>query len=83
LQLPQTGCGQNPVDECVGAAIRSRRLGLDMTLAELADAMGVAPSLLEAYEDGRKRVEAEHLLRIAAALGAPVSAFFQWTKDWS
>lgn len=65
------------VDRLVGARIRARRIMLGMTLQQLAEAIGVTYQQANKYERGTNRVAAGRLAAIAAALGAPVSSFFE------
>lgn len=65
------------VDRLVGARIRSRRIMLGMTLQQLAEAIGVTYQQANKYERGTNRVAAGRLAAIAAALGAPISSFFE------
>jgi len=66
----------NPVDQLVGSAMRFRRLQLDMTSDELAQAANVANAVIDDYEEGRKRAQAEHLRRIAKVLDVSPAYFF-------
>ena len=66
----------NPVDQLVGSAMRFRRLQLDMTSDELARAVDVANAVIDDYEEGRKRAQAEHLLLIAKVLDVSPAYFF-------
>jgi DNA-binding XRE family transcriptional regulator len=66
----------NPVDQLVGSAMRFRRIQLDMTSDELAQAANVANAVIDDYEEGRKRAQAEHLRRIAKVLGVSPAYFF-------
>ena len=66
----------NPADQLVGSAMRFRRLQLDMTSDELAQAANVANAVIDDYEEGRKRAQAEHLLLIAKVLDVSPAYFF-------
>ena len=67
------------VDQHVGRRIRGKRRALDLSEKILADALGVGPEVLEAYERATTRVPAEHLIRLSELLGVPVSYFFPAT----
>ena len=56
--------------------MRRRRLQLDLTRDQLAQAADVSNALIEHYEAGRKRCQAQHLRRIADALGVGAAYFF-------
>ncbi|WP_196305501.1 helix-turn-helix domain-containing protein [Rhodoblastus acidophilus] len=47
-----------------------------MTRDQLAEVAQVAQALIDDYEAGRKRARAEHLQRIARALGVAPAHFF-------
>ncbi|WP_264596426.1 helix-turn-helix domain-containing protein [Rhodoblastus acidophilus] len=64
------------VDRLVGGAIHRRRVACEMTHDQLAQATEITRALIADYEAGRKRTPAEHLRRIAHALGAPPAHFF-------
>jgi DNA-binding transcriptional regulator YiaG len=66
----------NPVDQLVGSAMRFRRLQLELTSEELAQAANVANADIDDYEEGRKRTQAEHLRRIADVLDVSPAYFF-------
>ena len=68
----------NPIDRVVGGAIRSRRLQLNLTSAQVAKAANIQNFAFDDYEAGRTRPQAEHLRRIAATLEVPLAFFFGW-----
>lgn len=56
-------------NEVIGSRIKSRRLQLDLTLKELAEKIGVAPSTIQRYESGTfDRIKLPVILQIADAL---------------
>lgn len=67
---------ENAIDRLVGGAIHRRRVQCGMTRDHVAQLAQVAPELIEDYEAGRKRPRAEHLQRIAHALGVAPAHFF-------
>jgi transcriptional regulator with XRE-family HTH domain len=65
-----------PADHLVGARIRERRRALNMSQADLAQAIGVTFQQVQKYEQGRNRVGAGRLSTIAQTLGVPITSFF-------
>lgn len=68
---------KHPVDVHVGKRIRHRRWTLGTTQQQLAEAVGIKFQQIQKYETGANRVSASRLWDIAAALGVPVSFFFE------
>jgi transcriptional regulator with XRE-family HTH domain len=64
------------VDHHVGNRVRERRLQLDMSQTELANACGITFQQIQKYENGANRVSASRLWQFAAILGKPVDFFF-------
>jgi transcriptional regulator with XRE-family HTH domain len=64
------------VDKYVGSRVRMRRLILDMSQTELADAIGLTFQQVQKYENGRNRMASSRLQQIANVLGVPVTFFF-------
>lgn len=56
------------LDARIGKAVRERRESVGMTQAALAAAIGVTFQQVQKYEQGRNRVAASKLVRIADAL---------------
>ncbi|MEH6646029.1 helix-turn-helix domain-containing protein [Sulfitobacter sp.] len=69
------------VDTHVGKKIRQRRWLIGMTQQQLAELVGIKFQQIQKYETGANRVSASRLWDIAAALGIPVSAFFEGVPD--
>lgn len=67
----------HPVDVHVGKRIRHRRWTVGTTQSQLADAVGIKFQQVQKYETGANRVSASRLWDMAAALGVPVSFFFE------
>lgn len=65
-----------PVDAEVGLRIRFYRLNARMSQTQLGEQIGVTFQQVQKYENGSNRVGAGRLTQIAAALGVPVTAFF-------
>lgn len=64
------------LDKRIGLRIRHARLRQEMTREGLAHHIGVSPTQLRKYEEGRNRVPAARLYMIAITTGAPVAYFF-------
>jgi transcriptional regulator with XRE-family HTH domain len=67
----------NSTDQHVGSRVRMRRMMLDMTQADLSEAIGVTFQQVQKYEKGTNRVSASRLQHIAHVLQVPVSFFFE------
>jgi transcriptional regulator with XRE-family HTH domain len=65
------------VDVHVGQRMRVRRRFMDITQAELAEAIGLTFQQIQKYEKGVNRVAAATLYRIARVLGVPTAYFFE------
>lgn len=57
----------------LGAAVRAKRISVGMSQEALADAAGVDRSHMGKIERGERNVTLLNLVRIAAALGLPLS----------
>ena len=66
----------NPVDEAVGARIRLIRKRHKMSQEKLGTALGVTFQQVQKYENGKNRVGASRLHRVAIALDVPVAELF-------
>lgn len=64
------------IDVQVGAAIRRLRRERRLSQTEMGKALGISFQQVQKYENGRNRVSAGKLQKIADILGAPVSSFF-------
>lgn len=67
----------HPVDTHVGKRIRHRRWLVGMTQQQLASKVGIKFQQIQKYETGANRVSASRLFDIAAALGTPVTYYFE------
>ena len=67
--------GQKPnrVDAAIGARIRAQRKTMDLSLMELAAAIGLAYQQVQKYDKGVNRVSGSRLIQIAKALKVPPS----------
>src|SRR3984957_13976578 len=66
----------DPVDKHVGSRLRMRRLMLDMSQTDIADAPGLTFQQVQKYEKGTNRIGASRLQQISQILQVPVSFFF-------
>jgi transcriptional regulator with XRE-family HTH domain len=67
----------NPIDKYVGNRLRMRRLTLDMSQTDIADALGLTFQQVQKYEKGTNRIGASRLQHISQILQVPVSFFFE------
>jgi transcriptional regulator with XRE-family HTH domain len=73
--MPKNGI--HPTDTHVGKRVRMRRLMLDMSQTDVADALGLTFQQLQKYENGTNRISASRLQRISEILQVPVTFFFE------
>lgn len=72
-----------PVDVHVGERIRLGRALVHMSQSELAKACEeITFQQVQKYESGHNRVSASRLVQIAAALGQPITFFFEGLPDY-
>src|SRR5258707_6183757 len=67
----------NPIDKHVGGRLRMRRLMLDMSQSDVADALGLTFQMVQKYEKGMNRISASRLQHISQILQVPVPFFFE------
>jgi transcriptional regulator with XRE-family HTH domain len=67
----------NPIDKHVGSRLRMRRLMLDMSQTDIADALGLTFQQVQKYENGSNRISAGRLQHISQILQVPVPFFFE------
>jgi transcriptional regulator with XRE-family HTH domain len=67
----------NPIDKHVGSRLRMRRLMLDMSQTDIADALGLTFQQVQKYEKGTNRIGASRLQHISQILQVPVPFFFE------
>jgi CheY-like chemotaxis protein len=67
---------EDALKEALGAAIRERRKGLGLTLANMSDRTGVSLGYLSQIELGKNSASIETLYRICLALGMKMSELF-------
>jgi transcriptional regulator with XRE-family HTH domain len=69
--------GAHPTDKHVGQRLRMRRLMLDMSQTNVADALGLTFQQVQKYEKGANRIGASRLQHISQILQVPVEFFFE------
>ena len=74
---PSIDNAPHPIDLTVGARVLSLRIKRKLTQTDLADKIGVSFQQLQKYERGANRISASRLWRIAVALEAPMTYFFE------
>ena len=67
----------NTIDIDVGSRVRMRRLMLDMSQTELANALGISFQQVQKYEKGTNRISASRLHQIASFLQVTIPFFFE------
>ena len=67
----------NPIDKHVGSRLRMRRLMLDMSQTDVADALGLTFQQLQKYEKGLNRISASRLQHLSQILQVTVPFFFE------
>src|SRR2546423_7199073 len=63
-------------DVAIGQKLRALRLDGGLSQSDLGSLVGVTFQQLQKYEKGVNRISAGRLVRVAAALGVPVTAFY-------
>jgi tripartite-type tricarboxylate transporter receptor subunit TctC/transcriptional regulator with XRE-family HTH domain len=67
----------NPVGRQIGTRVRMRRIMLDLTRTQVAEALCVTFRQVQKYEKGETRISAGRLKRFCALLHVPVGFFFE------
>ncbi len=67
----------NPTDTHVGTRVRMRRLMLNMSQTDLANAVGVTFQQVQKYEKGTNRISASRLQQMSGVLQVPIPFFFE------
>jgi transcriptional regulator with XRE-family HTH domain len=67
----------NPIDKHVGSRARMRRIMLNKSQTEVADALGLTFQQLQKYEKGENRIGASRLQQLCRILEVPVAFFFE------
>ena len=90
LQMTVTRCleskgllrmSESALRESLGTAIRERRKGLGLTLAQMAQRTGVSLGYLSQIELGKNSASIETLYRITLGLGMKMSELFQTVQQ--
>jgi transcriptional regulator with XRE-family HTH domain len=68
-------CG--PVDRHIGARLRRRRLALGLRLETVSTDLGIAPTTLDEFERGARRLDAANLIALASYMKVKPSEFFR------
>lgn len=67
----------DPTDTHVGVRVRMRRLMLNMSQTDLANAVGVTFQQVQKYEKGTNRISASRLQQMSRVLQVPIPFFFE------
>lgn len=67
----------DPIDIHVGLRVRMKRIAMNMTQTELAEAIGISFQQVQKYEHGANRIGSSRLFEIAQALNVSISYFFE------
>jgi transcriptional regulator with XRE-family HTH domain len=71
----------NLIDMHVGGRVRMRRLMLDLSQTDIADAFGLTFQQVQKYEKGTNRISASRLQHISQILQVPVPFFLRRRAD--
>jgi transcriptional regulator with XRE-family HTH domain len=66
-----------PIDIHIGTRIETRRQELGVSLAGLAERVGIPSLQLSRFEVGHVRIDAVRLVMLAHALDVPLAYFFE------
>jgi len=73
----------NPTDVHVGLRVRMRRLMLDLSQTDLAQALGVTFQQVQKYEKGTNRISASRLQVMSHVLKVPIPYFVEGLAEQS
>jgi transcriptional regulator with XRE-family HTH domain len=71
----------SPVDVAVGRNVRIWRITRGLSQGELANRLGITFQQVQKYEVGHNRMSTGRLVKVAAILGIPMSAFFEAVNE--
>jgi transcriptional regulator with XRE-family HTH domain len=71
----------SPVDVAVGRNVRLWRIARGLSQADLAKRLGITFQQVQKYEIGANRMSTGRLVKAAAILGVPMSAFFEGVDE--
>jgi len=86
FSIPMPRKKRNPkrpdaVDVAVGANVCTWRMARGLSQAELAKRLGITFQQVQKYEVGANRISTGRLVKAAAILAVPMSAFFEGVHD--
>jgi transcriptional regulator with XRE-family HTH domain len=64
------------IDTIVSRNLKARRISLDLSQKEIADALGVSIQQIQKYENAVNRITSGKLYGIAKLLNVPIAEFF-------
>jgi len=67
----------NTLEQCLGAALRDKRLAHGLTIADVSELAGISRGMLSKIENGQTATSLDTLHRLARALGVSLSALFR------
>jgi transcriptional regulator with XRE-family HTH domain len=71
----------NHIDKTLGARLRQKRTASGLSEAELARKLQIDPKQIVEYEEGLKRISADHLLHLGRVLGVRPVYFFGFPEQ--
>jgi len=81
IEKTKTSRAPNAADLAAGEKLRKLRLGRGMTLAVLADKIGISHQQLQKYEQGSNRMSVGMLSHICEVIHVPPSHFFDGISE--
>jgi transcriptional regulator with XRE-family HTH domain len=72
----EEGMITDPIDTHIGEVLRALRKQRGMNQSQLGAAGGVSYQQIQKYENGRSRIPASMLYKLAKALDTPIADFF-------
>ena len=73
--------GPDPIDVHVGKRLKTRRVGLGISQADLGKKLGITFQQIQKYENGSNRISASNLFKFAYELEINASYFFEGTPN--
>ena len=71
----------DPIDKRVGRRVKVARLAAEISQEAMGAKLGVTFQQVQKYENGKNRISASRLFRIAVMTGQPVEWFFSDVPD--
>jgi transcriptional regulator with XRE-family HTH domain len=81
MTLAHTDEHLHRLDAALGRRVRERRKALRLTLASLADSLGMTFQQVQKYESGANRISVSRLVHIAGALSCTVEDLIDGVED--